>query len=128
MKQERLSLSKTLGRGACAALMQPPAVSKLPLARPAPAASSILLNSGPHSRHSSRNFHRLGSVCPSPQGLYAGVSLMLVWLMSKSRLLMPFFNRTTSDRRFASLQLLLEDWHGLCALFERRKVLGTGAL
>ena len=26
-----------------------------------------------------------------------------------------------SSRRFASLQLLLEDWHGLCALFERRK-------
>ena len=34
----------------------------------------------------------------------------------------------SSGRRFASLQLLLEDWHGLCALFERRKVLGTGAL
>ena len=34
----------------------------------------------------------------------------------------------TSDRRLASLQLLPEDWHGLCALFERRKVLGTGAL
>ena len=53
---------------------------------------------------------------------------ILNWLLSKSRLLLPFFTRTTSARRYASLQLLPEDWHGLYALYERRKVLGTGAL
>ena len=37
-------------------------------------------------------------------GAITSLASMLVWWMSKPRLLMPFFNRTTSDRRFASLR------------------------